>query len=134
MDIFRLSGIIIEASALAGACAIMGVVYILILSREPILNWWFRFGARFEGRFFWKPIWGCELCFSGQAALWMYIILTGACPCLPKHMDAAGVAAWIAAGAVWLFWLIYTICTAVFMAYILASLYFTVRKHNQKIK
>lgn len=53
--------------------AIIANVYISILSKEPILNWWFRFGLRFEDRFFWKPLFGCEKCFSGQLAFWIYL-------------------------------------------------------------
>lgn len=49
-------------------------VYALILSTEPILNWWFRWGARFERKWFWKIIWGCHLCAAGQFAFWSYVI------------------------------------------------------------
>lgn len=52
----------------------LAVLYRRILAHEEILNWWFRFGSRFEGKWFWKPIWGCHLCISGQIALWTYVI------------------------------------------------------------
>ena len=52
----------------------LAVLYRRILAHEEILNWWFRFGSRFEGRWFWKPVWGCHLCISGQMALWTYVI------------------------------------------------------------
>lgn len=32
--------------------AVIAFVYREILSREKILNWWFKFGLRFEKRFF----------------------------------------------------------------------------------
>jgi hypothetical protein len=57
----------------AALIGLFAVVYKHILAYEEILNWWFRFGSRFEGRWFWKPIWGCELCISGQIALWSYV-------------------------------------------------------------
>lgn len=53
---------------------LFAVVYRQILAYEPILNWWFKFGSRYESRFFYKPIWGCELCISGQVALWLYLL------------------------------------------------------------
>lgn len=59
------------ASALIGLFA---VVYRHILAYEPVLNWWFKFGSRFESKWFHKPIWGCELCIAGQLALWSYLL------------------------------------------------------------
>lgn len=58
----------------AALIALFSVVYRHILAYEDILNWWFVFGARFEDKWFYKPIWGCELCISGQIALWSYLI------------------------------------------------------------
>lgn len=52
--------------------AVIAYVYREILSREKILNWWFMFGLRFENKFFYKPLWGCEKCFAGQLAFWAY--------------------------------------------------------------
>lgn len=62
--------LIIAFGILIGFCA---NVYANVLSHEEVLNWWFRFGARYEGRWFWKPIWGCQNCIAGQWALWFYI-------------------------------------------------------------
>ena len=53
---------------------ITAVIYKNFLAHEEVLNWWFRFGARFEKRWFYKPIWGCVYCISGQLALWVYIL------------------------------------------------------------
>lgn len=53
--------------------AVFAVVYRIIIADEAILNWWFRFGLRFEKRFFYRPIWGCEKCFAGQIAFWVYL-------------------------------------------------------------
>ena len=53
--------------------AVFAVTYRLILAYEPILNWWFMFGNKFEKRFFYRPIWGCEKCFAGQIAFWIYL-------------------------------------------------------------
>ena len=58
----------------AALIAVLAVVYRLILAYEPILNWWFAFGARFEKYFWHAPIWGCQLCFAGQIALWTYLL------------------------------------------------------------
>ena len=54
--------------------AVIAYVYREVLSRENILNWWFKFGLRFEKRFFYRPIWGCEKCFAGQLAFWIYLL------------------------------------------------------------
>ena len=52
--------------------AVVAYVYREILAYEDVLNWWFKFGLRFEDKWFYKPVWGCQLCFSGQVALWIY--------------------------------------------------------------
>lgn len=65
---------LIELSIFAVVFAIIAVVYIKILSYEPVLNWWFQFGMKYENKWFHKPIWGCHLCFSGQLALWSYLV------------------------------------------------------------
>ena len=52
--------------------AVIAYTYKEIIGREKILNWWFKFGLRFEDRFFYRPIWGCEKCFAGQVAFWIY--------------------------------------------------------------
>ena len=54
--------------------AVISYVYKEIIGREAVLNWWFKFGLNFEKRFFYRPIWGCEKCFAGQTALWIYIL------------------------------------------------------------
>ena len=33
--------------------ALIAVVYIKILSYEEVLNWWFKFGLKFENKWFW---------------------------------------------------------------------------------
>ena len=54
--------------------AVISYVYKEIIGREAVLNWWFKFGLNFEKRFFYRPIWGCEKCFAGQTALWIFIL------------------------------------------------------------
>lgn len=54
--------------------AVFSVSYRLIMAYEPILNWWFKFGLRFQSKWYYKPIWGCEFCFAGQVALWTYLL------------------------------------------------------------
>ena len=29
---------------------------------------------RFSKKWFYMPVWGCELCFAGQVALWTYLL------------------------------------------------------------
>lgn len=57
-------------TALLGIAA---VIYRSFLAYEEVLNWWFTFGSRYEGKWFYKPIWGCVYCISGQLAAWSYI-------------------------------------------------------------
>lgn len=57
----------------AAIIAVVSYVYREILAYEDVLNWWFRFGLKYETKWFYKPIWGCQLCFAGQNALWIFI-------------------------------------------------------------
>jgi hypothetical protein len=34
---------------------------------------WFRFGERFKNRFFYEPVFFCEICCAGQLALWSFV-------------------------------------------------------------
>lgn len=58
----------------AAVIAVVSYVYREILAYEKVLNWWFEFGRRFENKWFYQPIWGCQLCFAGQNALWIFIL------------------------------------------------------------
>lgn len=62
---------IILFGLVVGFCA---NVYANVLAHEEIINWWFRFGSRYENRWFYKPIWGCQNCIAGQWALWYYVL------------------------------------------------------------
>lgn len=53
------------------ASGIAGGVYRLILAYEPVLGWWFKWGNRFDKKWFFAPVWGCFKCVSGQLALWV---------------------------------------------------------------
>lgn len=64
---------LLELYLFSAVIGLFAVVYRYILAYEEILAWWFRFGARFENYWFWKPVWGCELCIAGQLALWTYV-------------------------------------------------------------
>jgi hypothetical protein len=65
---------LIEALFYALASGICAAVYRGVLAYEPVLQWWFKFGNRFEGKWFFAPIWGCIRCISGQIALWAYVL------------------------------------------------------------
>ena len=71
----------LQAFLLSVACAVIAVTLIVLLSAEPIAAWWFRFGYKVgiehdgnmeKKKWFFDPIWGCEKCFAGQLALWIY--------------------------------------------------------------
>jgi hypothetical protein len=111
-------GIIGEALAMAGAIGIIAVVYIHILSLENILNWWFRWGNRFERRWFFRPLWGCEKCFAGQVALWLYVIIHFPAS---ETWQIADFWPWaveiILSGIIWLFGAVLQVCGAILSAY-----------------
>ena len=52
--------------------AVIAYIYREYLAHQKVLNWWFQFGLRFEKKWFYDPIWGCQMCFAGQMALWIY--------------------------------------------------------------
>lgn len=58
----------------AVAISVTAYVYKNILLHEKIMNWFAKIGDRYEEKWFYKPIWGCAMCFSGQLALWTFII------------------------------------------------------------
>jgi hypothetical protein len=60
---------------LALGCGVIGAIYRGLLAYEPVLNWWFRFGAKYEKRWFYPAVWGCVKCICGQLALWSFIFL-----------------------------------------------------------
>lgn len=67
--------LIFEALAWGLASGIVGATYRGILAEEPAFNAWWRFGARFESKRFFKPIWGCGHCAAGQFCLWTFVVL-----------------------------------------------------------
>lgn len=105
------------------ASAIISVVINVIMPNEPILNWWFRFGEKYgkeivhnkeRERLIYRPIWGCEKCFSGQIAFWVYFF---------SHVTANMPVEWQERG--WfdfpgynIFSHIFAVCTAIFTAVI----------------
>jgi hypothetical protein len=71
LPLYSFAGLIFAAFA----SAVIGVVYIHVLQFEPVLNWWFRFGMKFE-RYnnLFRLVWNCEKCVAGQIAFWWYLI------------------------------------------------------------
>lgn len=67
--------VILYALVIGAVSGMGGTVYRLILAYEKILSWWFKFGAKYENKWFFPPVWGCQLCISGQIAGWSFIIL-----------------------------------------------------------
>jgi hypothetical protein len=52
---------------------ITATAIVRILAYEEFFTGWWRFGARYEHRWFFKPLWGCSHCMAGQIALWSYL-------------------------------------------------------------
>lgn len=117
-----------ELSIMAVVFAVVAVVYIKMLSYEPVLNWWFQIGLKYENRWFHKPIWGCHLCFAGQLALWTYIVNWAT--------DGKGVFGDVlffffpiyGFGDFSAFWLVYSITLTVLASFFVGKLYDTINK------
>lgn len=117
MESNNLFVILLSAIALGISAGIMGAVYRHILSDEPVLHWWFRFGQRFENTWFFKPVWGCHRCISGQLALWAFLLLR-ILPAVVTHWGQIWrISTWsvgmFTGGVCLLFGLVLAICAAV---------------------
>lgn len=100
---------------LALGCGVVGAIYRGLLAYEPVLNWWFKFGARYEKRWFYPPVWGCVKCITGQLALWWFLILET----IPRLLETKTLILEIFA---LLFGLLFTICSAILTAIVLAPI------------
>lgn len=80
---------LIEAALWGFSCGIAGSVY-RSLAYEPFFSSWWRFGARYEKKWFFAPVWGCAPCISGQFALWTFLILRN----LPALIKVIRVKGW----------------------------------------
>lgn len=111
--------LIIATSIIFGiAAGIMGGIYRCILAYEPVLNWWFKFGERFEKKFFYPAVWGCQKCISGQICLWFYLVIV-ILPRIVRHWGQISmIRAWdmemAAAGLGLLFGLILAVSVAIY--------------------
>lgn len=112
----------LELICFSYAIAIISVVYIKILAFEDVLNWWFKIGLKFEKKWFYKPIWGCQLCFSGQVAFWIYIlnwihsktnIINFLFVVIPEYkLTEFSV-----------FWLVFSVSISIFITFLIAKIY-----------
>ncbi len=64
----------LELIIYAVAIGVMASVYKNILLYEPVLNWWAIIGQRFNAKWYYKPIWGCDKCLAGQLSLWLFLL------------------------------------------------------------
>jgi hypothetical protein len=117
--------LIFEAILWGLASGIVGATYRGILADEETFNFWWKFGARFERRFFFKPLWGCGHCAAGQFALWTYLLLK-IVPAMTAgsyfRRSADGAWVYIAGALMALFALIIAISTAILAAKLIGSL------------
>lgn len=108
-------------------------VYGLILSSEPVLNWWFRLGSRHERKWFWRIVWGCHICAAGQFAFWSYVLSW----LNASYFDGKGGKSEDIAEAVSLyhfsefgfFWLVAYVSVSIFSAFVFGAII----KHFKKI-
>jgi hypothetical protein len=125
----------ISSVLLGVACSIIGVTINVIMAKEAIANWWFRFGEKVgkdivqgqeQERWFYRPIWGCEKCFSGQLALWIYFF---------SHIHGNSPVDWQDNG--WfslpgysIFSHILAVCTAIFTAVIFSHIINKIKEND----
>jgi hypothetical protein len=113
----------IEALIWGLCCGIVATAYRAVLAYEDYFTKWWQFGARYEGRWFFKPVWSCSHCTGGQLALWTYFLLK----ILPALVQAIRLNGWLypysihyaRQGAAGLFGLIIAISTAILAAKVL---------------
>ena len=107
---------IIEALFWGFCSGIVGFVYWHILGREEAFNWWWRYGIKYQKSWFWKPVWGCAFCFSGQFALWTFLVAQ-----IWRFSLSVGISFKMVFSG--LFCLIIAICFAILIAKILSWLF-----------
>lgn len=120
-----------ELLILSIVIAVVAVAYIKILAFEPVLNWWFMFGLKFEKKWFYKPIWGCHLCFGGQLAFWTYLLNW-----ISSGTDGKGVFSNVVffffpkydLQDFSLFWMVFAVTMCIFFAFLIGKLYDAINK------
>lgn len=66
----------LESMCLAVAAGLIAVTWRQVLAYKfPPVKKFFMWGQKFEGKWFYEPVWGCSMCFAGQFALWAYLLL-----------------------------------------------------------
>lgn len=104
-------------------CGLVATVYRGVLAYEPYFTKWWAFGARFEGRWFFKPVWSCSHCTGGQLAAWSFLILRIVPPAINAMRQILSRpelwAHYTARGLTVLFCLIIAISAAIFTAKVL---------------
>ena len=119
---------IVEAFVWGLASGLVGVVYRHIIAKEEFFNRWWRYGAKYEGRWFFKPLWSCAHCFAGQLALWSYTGLT-IVPAVIRDVRRFGYIhvkyswAYAQTGFAFLFLLIVAVAVAVFVAKVVSFIF-----------
>lgn len=118
---------LLETLIFSFCVGVIAMVYYHVLAYSPLLNWWFRFGAKFENRWFHGPIWGCECCISGQLALWSYLGTVIIPACVQERGQGGAIETtavyFTASPASVLFGLILAICGAITTAIVLRPLF-----------
>lgn len=66
--------ILLHALLFGFIAGMVAAIYKEVLAYEKVLNWWFRWGQKFEKKTIYQPIWGCVRCISGQIGLWSWVI------------------------------------------------------------
>lgn len=126
----------LHAFLLGIAGAIMGVTVNVIMPNEKILNWWFRIGEKVgkeivhgqeKERLIFRPIWGCEKCFSGQLAFWIYFF-SHIRPNEPIYWEANG---WFSFPGYSLIEHALAVCTAILSAVILSYFIHIIKNTEQ---
>lgn len=126
----------LPAMALAIACGIIATVYRHILAYEYPFTMWWKWGNRFETRWFFKPVWGCEKCFSGQLAWWLYLVFNFPALFEPETWQFSSFAPWvismILSGIIWLFGAVWAVSGAIYFARLFTWVYFLINEKEKQ--
>lgn len=120
------------------SCAIIGCAT-HALQNEQILNWWFVFGEKFGKRiednhekelWFYRPIWGCAKCFSGQLSMYWFISWHTRVHCSENGRFLPFAGWWVSFENYSLFCHILAIASAILSAIVFTFIIESIKKHN----
>lgn len=112
--------IFIDALLISFMAALIAVVYKEIIGYEDFFNFWWRFGSRYEDRWFYAPIWGCSKCLAGELSFVAYVLVKISFV-LPRHLTISGLSVHLQGYS--LFGHIFAVAAAIYFTFIVTSIF-----------